>query len=247
MASETNRLRELFDSGRPNLAASYADDVDVSTLAAARDAGLDVVELRIDRYASWDLDHVVARVQQARSVEGIAVLATVRWTGEGGEREATHAERAAIYEAILPFVDGIDVELASVEASTELASTVLRARTLGVVVLLSTHDFEALPDPDALEDIRRRSMDSGADVAKIAAMTRSDLEVRSLAAFTIGHAEEGVIVIAMGEHGTKSRVFFPALGSLLTFATAPGAPVVSGQLSFDDTVAELARFYPTRK
>ncbi|NLA36680.1 MAG: type I 3-dehydroquinate dehydratase, partial [Actinobacteria bacterium] len=81
---------------------------------------------------------------------------------------------------------------------------------------------------------------------KIAAMTTSDAEVRALAAFTIAHADEGVIVIAMGEHGTRSRVFFPALGSLLTFATAPGAPVVSGQLSFDDTVAELARFYPSR-
>ena len=247
MATETNRLRDLFDSDRPNLAASYADDIDAETLIAARDNGLDVVELRIDRYASWDLDHIVAHVQQARAVDGFAVLATVRWSGEGGEHEATHAERAAIYEAILPFVDGIDIELASVEASPELASTVLRARNLGVVVLLSTHDFESLPSAESLEDIHRRSVDSGADVTKIAAMTTSDVEVRSLAAFTIAHAQEGVIVIAMGEHGTKSRVFFPALGSLLTFATAPGAPVVSGQLSFDETVAELARFYPARK
>ena len=42
------------------------------------------------------------------------------------------------------------------------------------------------------------------------------------------------IVIAMGPHGTNSRVFFPALGSRLTYAHV-GHHVVSGQLAFQQT------------
>ena len=54
---------------------------------------------------------------------------------------------------------------------------------------------------------------------------------------------KGLIVIAMGEHGASSRVFFPLFGSLLTFGFARQANA-PGQLSVEAVFEELSRYSP---
>lgn len=82
----------------------------------------------------------------------------------------------------------------------------------------------------------------GADFVKLSVMATSTDDLRALARFTLENADQGLIVIAMGAHGSPYRVFFPALGSRLTYAFM--SHPVSAQLPFDLTFEELRRFYP---
>lgn len=233
-------IRALLDDDVPTVAVSFADDASDEEIASAAADGVDVAELRIDRYASVDVDRVVA---EARRFAALPTLATIRSRAEGGDWAGTDAERAARYEALLDVVDAIDVEVASVAASPELAAVVAAARARGVVVVLSHHDFDATPDTDELDALAARGRSLGADYVKVATMATSVADVGRLAAFTSRHAADGVIVIAMGPHGSQSRVFFPALGSRLTYAHL-GRWAVPGQLTFAETFDLLRRFSP---
>lgn len=239
-ADRPHAIRALLDDEVPAIAVSFADDASDHDIAAAVADGVDVAELRVDRYGSVDVERVVA---EARRFTALPTLATVRSATEGGDWAGTEAQRAEVYTALLEVVGAIDVEVACVEASPELAAVVAAARARGVVVILSHHDFDATPEGDALDALAARARALGADYVKVATMARSTADVGRLAAFTLRHADDGVIVIAMGPHGSQSRVFFPALGSRLTYAHLGRWPV-PGQLSFAETFELLARFSP---
>lgn len=230
-------LSELLHSACPAIAVSFADELPEDDLAQAQAEGLDVFELRIDRYTSSDRDHVLAQVRRFAEV---ATIATIRTADEGGQWAGSDEERLALFQAVIPHVDGIDIELASQGILPEVVRT---AKSHDKVVIISNHNFDATPPVKELEEMAHEAKDLGADFVKLSAMANSSDDLRSLAAFTIQNAELGLIVIAMGEHGTASRVFFPALGSRLTYAYASAWPV-SGQLTFDETFEELRRYYP---
>ncbi|MBS1837659.1 MAG: type I 3-dehydroquinate dehydratase [Actinobacteria bacterium] len=238
LATAPNPLRVLLDGGpTPSVAVSFTDLVDDEEIADAEAVGLDVAELRIDRYASTTADHVVA---QARRFSGrVPTLATIRSSPEGGDWSGSDEQRSELFRAVLPHVHGIDVELSSAAA---LAGVLDAAAGTDAVLVVSHHDFSSTPTSDELSSIQRRGRELGADVVKVAAMTHSMEDLRRLASFTLDHAEDGVIVIGMGPHGAASRVFFPALGSRLTFAYR--SHPVAGQLSHGETVELLRRFYP---
>ena len=67
-----------------------------------------------------------------------------------------------------------------------------------------------------------------------------------MAAFTATTDSIPLVTICMGPEGELSRILFPALGSLFTFAHA-GKPSAPGQLNCDETQQLLARFYPAYK
>jgi 3-dehydroquinate dehydratase I len=81
------------------------------------------------------------------------------------------------------------------------------------------------------------------DIVKVAARCNVPEDLQRLAAFTLAHREEGIIVVGMGPYGLSSRVFFPALGSLITY-TFHGVPTAPGQLNCHDTLTYLNDFYP---
>ena len=232
-------LSALLHADVPTIAVSFDDQVSEADLDRFTADGLDVAELRIDRYQSLAPDHVVA---QARRVAEIPTIATIRPHGEGGEWTGSDADRLALFEAVLPEVDGIDIELSS---TAILPAVIAAAQRLGTVVIVSHHNFEATPPADELAALAAAAKELGADFVKVSVMAHSPEDVRTLAAFTMQHSGLGLIVIAMGSHGTASRVFFPVLGSCLTYAHH-GRHVVDGQLDFHETFALLARFYPSR-
>ena len=146
---------------------------------------------------------------------------------EGGCWTASEQERADLFRSVMPYVDGIDVELTS---ATSMSSVIDEAVAGDHVLIISNHDFESTPSLHELESIAQQGKELGADVVKLSAMAHSQPDLRTLASFTLQKAEIGLIVIAMGDHGTASRVFFPALGSRLTYAYTSDR--VSGQLPF---------------
>lgn len=231
------QLGELLTSPIPAIAVSFADQTSEDDFAAARTEGLDVFELRIDRYASTEVGDVIAEV---RRFANVPTIATIRITDEGGEWNGTSEDRLELFRAVIPYVDAVDIELAS---SDILPHVVAAARADKKLVIVSNHNFDDTPSADELLAMATEARELGADFVKLSAMANSVKDVRTLAQFTLQNEAMNLIVIAMGAHGTASRVFFPALGSRLTYAYSSSWPV-SGQLTYQQTFNELRQFYP---
>lgn len=236
-----NSLRTLLDSGTPLVAVSFDDSDSEGSAAAAESAGVDVAELCVDRYERYDAAHVRAQIEAYRP---LPVLATIRSAAEGGNWHGPEAERLALYRAVVPVVDAVDVELSSTGIVAEVVAAAHANDTLAVV---SHHDFARTPGTDELRAVVAAATELGADLVKVSTMAHSAADVRRLATLltdaAAGPAGPELIVIAMGETGTLSRVFFPALGSRLTYSFLDGfsAP---GQLQFHETRRLLRQFYP---
>src|SRR6202011_489331 len=105
----------------------------------AKSAGVDVAELRIDRFSRTDVDHVLSEIHAFRA---LPTLATVRSRHEGGQWSGTEEERLELFRAVAPFVNAVDIELSSREI---LQDVIAAARQHDVMVIASYHDFEHTP------------------------------------------------------------------------------------------------------
>jgi 3-dehydroquinate dehydratase I len=230
-------LSELLVGDIPLIATSFGDDLADGAVVDALATRLDVAELRIDRYSSAEVEHVVDVV---RRFAALPTIATIRTKDQGGGWDGTESERFRLFEAVLPYVDAIDIELTATEIRSELVTA---AHASGTGVIISHHDFERTPASATLEDLIGEAKGLGADLVKIAVTAQSSSDVRTLAALTLDNAPLGLIVIAMGTHGVVSRVLFPTLGSRITYAGS-ALPLVSGQLTFDETYHLMRKFSP---
>lgn len=232
-------LAELLGGEAPLIAVSVTDSVDSAAVDAAAESGAQVAELRIDRYRNVTPDAVVKHARQVAT--SLPALATIRSQPEGGEWTKTDEQRLELFNAVLPEVGGADIELSS---ATIRYDVVEAAHRLNKIVIASYHNFTDTPPHANLESLVSDAHQLGADYVKIATMAHSLDDVRRLAEFTLKRRKTGVIVIAMGPVGISSRIFFPALGSRLTYAAlkSGGAP---GQLDFATTAELMRTFYPT--
>lgn len=237
MGDTPDRLRALLDEPAPSIAVPFSDTATPDDLRAARAQGLDVAEVRIDLFSTDDEDAVVAVVERFAT---LPTLATIRSVAEGGRWAGTEAARLALFRRVIPLVDAIDVELASSQIA---ADVVAAARNAGVLSVVSHHDFETTPPLARLREIAAEARAAGADLVKVATQASEPADFRTLAAFTLEEAQQGVIVVAMGSFGPASRVLFPVLGSRMTYA-AGSALAIQGQLSLAETVDGLRRFSP---
>ncbi|MBS1849138.1 MAG: type I 3-dehydroquinate dehydratase [Actinobacteria bacterium] len=221
----------------PCVAVPFVDDASPDTVAEATRRGMDVAELRIDRFADTGDDHVVAVAERFAAVPTIG---TIRSRAEGGSWDGTDARRLELFELLLPHVGIVDIEL----SSTDLADRVVTAaHAAGRGVIVSFHDFEHTPSPQELGRTITTARDNGADVVKIATTVEANDDLRTLARVLVDHDDTDLIVIGMGPLGVPSRVLFPFLGSRLTFA-AFGEPSAPGQLELDDLVEALRLVSP---
>jgi 3-dehydroquinate dehydratase-1 len=198
--------------------------------------GLDVAELRVDHFARVDAAAVLAGLDV---FAGVPLLATIRSAAEGGGWKGTEAERLALFRTLLPRVDAVDVEIAS-----EIARDVIdAARGAGKLAIASFHDFAKTPSAGALADVVTRGRALGADVVKIATAVADRNDLRSLARLLVDASDIGLIAIGMGDAAVATRVLFPALGSLLTYAHA-GNATAPGQISLVEMQQLLRRLFP---
>lgn len=227
----------LLDGRTPRIAVSFDRHVTNADLQRARASGVDLAELRIDH---WPCPEPSAVLSTLRALSGLPLLATIRHAREGGAWSHSEARRLALFEALTPHVDAIDVELS---AETILVQARRTVREHGKTLLISSHDFTRTPSYDALQKLLDRALEAGADVVKIATMAHSDDDVQSLARLLLANKPVPLVTIAMGKHGIKSRVFFPALGSRFTFAAINGKAMAPGQLPLEQLTQALETFY----
>lgn len=215
------------------LAVTRAEGV----LRQAQRIGIHVVELRVDGIAAVTPIRAVSTAESLRRYN-LPLLATVRSKHEGGMVDLADDKRAALYQALLPMVDAVDIEIASVGA---LAATVALARRARKTIVLSYHDFDCTPSTSRLERLLATAKNGGADIFKIAATPETTADVVRLLEFTLQHRRDNIVVIAMGSLGAISRLAFPLAGSLLTYTNVKPS---LGQIPLRELAADLKRFYP---
>lgn len=231
------KIGSLDLNGIPRVAVSFKDGVSAQTIDDIRAFGLDIVELRIDRYSSFDTLYVLKEIRKFKDFPSIA---TIRSEKEGGEWDLSEAKRLELFKAIMADADAIDIEFSAKTIAHPIIEAAKKSKKL---VFVSYHNFDRTPEASKLEQVLTGSKEIGADVVKIATLALCPKDVRLLAEFTINHASKNLVTIAMGSEGLVSRIFFPALGSLITYAFL-GQPAAPGQLDYKSTSELLRKLYP---
>lgn len=201
--------------------------------AAAKEAGADMIELRIDSLAPCpDAELAAQAIAAAKAASGLPLLFTLRTVRDGGPGTGD----AAAYEALLLAAvkangcDGIDCELSVGEAA--FSRIARAAHEESVCVFASAHEFGRLGDPARIARWYAQGEKLGADVCKAAVMADSGEEALAAAlemARAGGRLGVPHIAIVMGRHGVFTRVCCGVTGSCLTFASA-GQASAPGQL-----------------
>jgi len=212
----------------PKIAAIIDDLFNIEKVLDIKKSGVDMLEMRIDCY-SQPLDTIVKYLETIHTEIGLPMIGTVR------ENEWTSKDRVAIFKAILPFVDSVDLEL-----GTSISDEV-RELAKGKTIIISEHDYQKTPSSDILHDMVKRAVDQGADIVKIAVMANSQEDVRRLFSFTL-ECKVPVVTISMGPYGTVSRVIAPLFGSLFTYGYIEN-PVAPGQLSAKKLIEETELYF----
>lgn len=226
----------------PKAAAVITGSVDTRTVRKALKEGADLLEVRVDTFSSLDLPFLIESFKKLKDLtstgsgRSIPVLLTVRSAREGGRQVIPEEVRAEIFSSLITYSDMIDIELSSRGIIKNVVDSAKRARRK---VIVSYHNFKATPVASRLNDTVKEGRSAGADIVKIAAMAKSGSDLKRLAGLLIGSSN--LIVIAMGEAGAPSRVFFPFLGSLITYGSV-GDATAPGQLSLKDLIGELRHY-----
>jgi len=181
----------------------------MADLIAARDrSAADMVEVRLDSVAAPDVSAALAGRRRP-----VIVTCRARW--EGGAFAGSEEERRALLQTAL---DG-GAEYVDVEFRAGFDDLVRRAPER---VVVSTHDFEAVPAD--LAGLVRAMRQTGAGVIKVAVTPSRLADTLPLGA--IGR-EGGAVVVGMGVRGLPTRLLASWFGSRWTYA---GDAVAPGQI-----------------
>jgi 3-dehydroquinate dehydratase/shikimate dehydrogenase len=189
----------------------------------------DIVELRLDLMASFDLARLLAE-------RPCPVVVTCRAVREGGRWSGTEDARLDVLrQAIDLGAEYVDVEA---DALHKIRQVCERGQSR---LIASSHDFATMP-PD-LPGRWQRLAETGADVVKLVGMARDARDVVPVVQ-VLGEADRPTIAIAMGPAGLASRVLalrYPHC--LLTFcALETGGGTAPGQIG----ATELVEVYGAR-
>ena len=200
----------------------------VHELDLAVGKGLHCVEIRADLLLEngLSLDEVMKVVREAKR-RRLASLFTLRHPSHGGKFDGDESERVSMNrQALAAGADIVDLEWDS-EAATRLLSD-------NAPMLLSYHDFSAMPDEAALTNLTEHMTDRRPLAIKVVptATTLAD-SARMLRWVEEGARDVARVGFSMGAEGACSRILTIAYGAPITYASF-GAPVAPGQVAIDD-------------
>lgn len=209
----------------------------------------DIIELRID---AWDFvedtETSLEMIKEVRAIiEDIPIILTCRGDWEGGFKKVPDDAKFAIYHAAAKngLVDFIDMEL---KYGQEKISSVLASLTgSGVSLIVSFHDFKKTPSREEIESTLEAEIQTGANVAKLAAMPVCEEDVLNLIKATLAtrrkYSDIPIITMSMGGIGAVSRIVGGLFGSDLSFAVGSKASA-PGQIPVNELKQCFATVYP---
>jgi 3-dehydroquinate dehydratase-1 len=199
---------------------------------------VDILEIRIDQFKKVEALYVQNVIKTRRKI-GVPLILTVRSKEEGGQKDISDKLKLSIFKECTPLVDAVDIEL----KSPILSEVIKNARKNKKMVIVSWHNFKITPNDKVLKDILNKAKRSGAHLVKIAAKANNKEDLNRLMRFTIENKSKNIITISLGEIGSISRLVFPSLGSLITYAYN-NKPSGLGQIQLDDLRDHLRVYYP---
>ncbi|MFH1747993.1 MAG: type I 3-dehydroquinate dehydratase, partial [Planctomycetota bacterium] len=198
-------------------------------VSAARRAGADLVELRVDC-----INDEQAVAELLAGPHELPFILTIRARAEGGQWNASEARRAALLAKLAALrPEYIDIEYAC-QAELMAPCGVLSDSQRTHQLMLSHHNLHDTPND--LDPVFEQLSASGADVIK-AVFTAHDATCafRVLEQLRRNVRHRPTIALAMGEAGVLTRVLAAKYGAFLTFARLePGVVSASGQPTIHD-------------
>ncbi len=216
-------MNQHLSDGKRLVVGAIADSMTLSTTPT----GCDVVELRLDSLGTGENVHQFARDCP------LPILVTARGPEEGGQSDWSIEERADAYRSFLPQASLIDIELRDLDA---FSGVIDEARSLGIPLIGSFHDFTATPEPESLAE----KIDSRVDIHKFALMTQSTKDVIKHLAIFEHLPGRALSVMGMGPLGAAARPLMAEAGSLLNYGYLGITPTAPNQWPAELLKATLA-------
>lgn len=230
--SNSVKVRNVtLGENQPKIAVPITGTTEEEILKQAKaisEAKPDIIEWRVD-YFEFVTNYQQLEVtgSKLRKLVGdIAILATFRTHGEGGELELSDEKYFEICDAMAngTYADAVDLE--RFHDVTAIKNVINSAHQNKKIIVMSNHDFHATPAESTIIERLAGMEGIGADVAKIAVMPNGVDDVLQLMAAT-QHAKTAmnipIITMSMGDLGKVSRAAGELFGSTLTFATVTEA------------------------
>ncbi len=195
-------------------------------IAAAAEAGADMVELRIDTAFEFNSE---AELQELISTTIIPCIVTCRPTWEGGQCLLADSDRIPTIERMAEDAAYVDLEL---HADRSASTLIHLPRDSRPALIFSSHDFQGRPE--RLYNIVLEMNRLPSEVNKIvwtARTLRDNLEAFEL----LRTRQKPTIALCMGETGLISRILAKKFGAFLTFASLDSAAQTApGQIPISD-------------
>lgn len=202
----------------------------------------DLYEWRADCFFGDPLD-ALPSLQQG--LMGKPLLCTVRTKQEGGQAGCSPEKYEALLSALLKRggFQMIDIEFSC--GRDRLLRLLELAKSRGVAVIMSKHDFQKTPPEEEILSTLRAMKALGADLPKYAVMPQTPWDLLALLSATLRASEEmgPVVTMSMGALGKLSRVSGGYFGSCLTFGAGENASA-PGQIDAEDLLAILQDLDP---
>lgn len=232
----------VIGEGRPKICVPIVGKTTQDILTEAKNITalpVDVVEWRVDWFEDVFVTEKVLETAKALQevLKDIPVLFTFRTSKEGGEKEISTADYAALNIAVAKsgYVDLIDVEAFTDDEIVK--GIIAQAHAVNVRVIASNHDFFKTPAKEEIIRRLRMMQDFGADIPKIAVMPTCKQDVLTLLSATLemseNYADRPIITMSMAGTGVVSRLTGESFGSVLTFGAASKASA-PGQIGVND-------------
>lgn len=124
----------------------------------------------------------------------------------------------------------IDIDIATPDSFRSALKNA--ARSKGVNVILSYHNFNQTPSNEELVNIAFELFVEGADIAKVACMANSPDDCDRVLGLYDTH--KNLVAFCMGPIGTKTRLAAPLLGAPFTYASLKGCETAPGQIEYEE-------------
>lgn len=205
--------------------------------------GVDLLEWRVDSMSvSLSNDKLIKCLSTIKGIINAPIIFTLRTGNEGGARSISedyylNLNRGALNSGL---IDIVDIEMYFNKAITQELVEIAKNRE--VPVILSNHDTQKTPEKDELVRRLLKMQETGADIAKIAAMPKSKMDVVRLLEASIEAGEQmdiPLIAISMGKEGLISRIAGEFTGSAIAYG-ARSIENALGQATAEDQKKMLA-------
>ena len=212
--------------GQANIVIPIVDEYSLEKISSTENSDqFDIVEVRIDLLMS------IPDLKQKISKINTPVLLTCRHPDEGGNEEFRDPiKRQSVIAPLIPYASAIDIEIDQAEPMQKVLTL---AKSEGLLIVLSSHNFDTTPDTKHLQDKVNEGYEKEADVVKIATTTNDIKDIINLMNLFNLFESHPLSIMGMGRLGMASRLLAAQCGSVLNYAVL-GSANVPGQWELND-------------